>query len=613
MNVFYYQVALLKSPLSALTYCSTEALDVGRVVEVTLSKRTLQGVVLEEVSKPSFECSLITLTCNAFFSPKTLELARFIAEYYVCSLGEALGLFVPFGEKSLHVNVTLKTDIVLSSEQTKAYEFALAHDASLLFGDTGSGKSEVYMKLFEQTIASGKSALFLMPEIGLTPQMKNRLKAHFGSHVAIWHSKISAKKKAQILHDVNLGHIKILAGTRSALFLPLKNLGLIVVDEEHDESYKSSSRPRYNAKDLALLFGQKMGVRVLLGSATPTLSSFFKVPYFRLKGTFFDSSSHIAYDEGEHGLSESVLCSIHKALAAQRQVVVFLPTRANFKYITCKACGSNVECPFCAVGMSLHVSSHALKCHYCNYTEVIPKACPKCGCEEIVANRMGTAEVSSKLQEHFKTHVVGQFDRDEVRTEKQLNAILSAFKEHRIDIMVGTQMLSKGHDYHDVGLAVILGIDALLGMSDFRAREKTLALVKQIAGRSGRKGYGEVLIQTKNASFFKGYIDDFEDFLNDELAYRKGLYPPFKKMLRLMASHAKEEKAKAMIESVALMASHFSLVEVVGFGKSSIGKIAGKYRYELLARSDSSKALLEFAHSVKPYHVEVDIDPLSFS
>jgi len=611
--VFYYQVSLLKSPLSPLTYRSTEPVTTGSVVELTLNGKMLRGVILEEVEKPLFECSLMVLTCNAFYPPKTLELAKFISEYYVCSLGEALSLFTPATHKALHVSKEVVTHIVLSREQQKAYDFALSHKASLLFGDTGSGKTEVYMKLFETVIEQGQSALFLMPEIGLTPQMKSRLKKHFGTHFAIWHSKITHKKKADILSKIQNGELSIIAGTRSALFLPLNNLGLIVVDEEHDESYKSSSRPRYNAKDLALLFGQKLGVRVLLGSATPTLSSFHKVPYFRLKGTFFDSSNLISFDEGEHALSAMVLHAIEKALRAQRQVVVFLPTRANFKYITCKDCGSNVECPFCAVGMSLHGNAHALKCHYCNYTEAIPKVCPKCGCEDIVANRMGTAEVSSKLQEYFKAYVVGQFDRDEVRTEKQLDTILAAFNERKIDIMVGTQMLSKGHDYHGVGLAVILGIDALLGMSDFRAREKTLALVKQIAGRSGRKGYGEVLIQSKNASFFKHYLEDFEGFLKDELTHRKGLYPPFKKMLRLMASHIKEEKAKVWIETANSRAKQFKGVEVVGWGKASIGKIAGKYRYELLARSDSSRALLEFAHHVKAHGIEIDMDPLSFS
>lgn len=588
-------------------------LQIGVIVEVPLSKRTTQGVVIAEVEKPSFLCEVILSPYKEFHPLKTLELARFISEYYVCSLGEALSLFVPYSQHTLKVNETISTAIHLSSEQQKAYDFITAYSASLLFGDTGSGKTEIYMKLFERVINEGKQAIFLLPEIGLTPQMKNRLKHHFGIHVAIWHSKISAKKKEQILNDLAGGKISIIAGTRSALFLPLAHLGLIVVDEEHDESYKSGNRPRYNAKDLALLFGQKLGCKVLLGSATPTLSSFQKLHTFRLKGTFFDSRSHIMYDDSEHGISFTMTQAIQKALNAQKQVIVFLPTRANFKYITCKSCGAHVECPFCSVGMSIHHNMNALKCHYCNYTEVIPKVCPKCGHDEIVATRMGTAEVSQKLSEHFKEYVVQQFDRDEVRTEKQLASILSDFNEHKIDIMVGTQMLSKGHDYHGVGLAVILGIDALLGMSDFRSREKTLALVQQIAGRAGRKGYGEVLIQSKNSDFFKQYLSDFEQFLKDELVFRKGLYPPFKKMLRLMSSHVKDDKAKALIEKVALIAQSFPQVEVVGYGKANISKIANKYRYELLARSDSSKALLEFAHAVKLLHVEADMDPLSFS
>ncbi|WP_263833236.1 primosomal protein N' [Sulfurospirillum oryzae] len=611
--MFYYHIALLKSPLSPLTYQSEQMLQVGTIVEVTLSKRTTQGVVIASVEKPEFECESISLTCKIFYPQKTVELARFIAEYYVCSLGEALSLFVPYSQNALHVKESIATDIKLSDEQQKAYDFIEAQKASLLFGDTGSGKTEIYMKLFEKTINEGKQAIFLLPEIGLTPQMKNRLKHHFGTRVAIWHSKISAKKKEQILSDLEEGKVSIIAGTRSALFLPLSHLGLIVVDEEHDESYKSGNRPRYNAKDLALLFGQKLGCKVLLGSATPTLGSFHKIPTFRLKGTFFDSQSYIMYDDGEHGLSYKMTEAIQKALNAKKQVIVFLPTRANFKYITCKSCGANVECPFCSVGMSIHHNMNALKCHYCNYTEVIPKVCPKCGCEEIVATRMGTAEVSQKLTEHYHEHVVQQFDRDEVRTEKKLSEILSDFNEHKIDIMVGTQMLSKGHDYHGVGLAVILGVDALLGMSDFRSREKTLALVQQIAGRAGRKGYGEVLIQSKNSDFFKQYLSDFEQFLNDELVFRKGLYPPFKKMLRLMSSHVKDDKAKELIEKVALIAQNFPQVEVVGYGKANISKIANKYRYELLARSDSSKALLELAHAVKLLHVEADIDPLSFS
>ena len=613
--MFYYLVSILKSPLAPLTYVFDECVCNGSMVEISLLGRIVDGVVLQEVAKPSFACEKIITLQDTFYLPKTLELAQFVADYYVCSLGEALSLFTPFQKKTVSFikPTPLSLDITLSFEQQSAYTFALSNDASLLFGDTGSGKTEVYMKLFETVLNEGKQVIFLVPEIGLTPQMKQRLKEHFKERVAMWHSKISSNKKAKILEALAEGKISIVAGTRSALFLPLKHLGLIVVDEEHDESYKSSSRPRYNAKDLALLFGQKQGAKVLLGSATPSLTSFYKLPYFRLRGTFFEASSHVMYDESDENITPLIVDSIQKALNAKKQIIVFLPTRANFKYIACKACGANIECPFCAVGMSLHKHAKLLKCHYCNYTEAIPKVCPKCAHEDIVATRMGTAEVSERLQEYFKNAVVQQFDRDEVRTEKQLETILTAFNEHKIDIMVGTHMLSKGHDYHGVGLAVILGIDALLGMSDFRAREKTLALVKQIAGRSGRKGHGEVIIQTKNKHFFQQYLDHFEVFLNDELAHRKGLYPPFKKMLRLMVSHKNEQKAKEMIEQIYHISMGFKAVEIVGFGKATIGKIAGKYRYELLARSSSSKALLELAHSLKVYRVEVDMDPLSFS
>ncbi|MDD3342974.1 MAG: primosomal protein N' [Sulfurospirillaceae bacterium] len=611
--MFYYLVALLKSPLEPLSYQSDESYAFGTLVHVTLNHKEVQGVILEHVSKPVFACERILAQCEGFFSKETLDIARFIAEYYVCSLGEALNLFIPSLKSAPHITQDIPIDITLSVEQQKAFAFIQSHPTSLLFGDTGSGKTEIYMKLFEQCIYEGKQAIFLLPEIGLTPQMKNRLKHHFGFRVAIWHSKVSAKKKSAILEGLSNGTISIIAGTRSALFLPMAHLGLIVVDEEHDESYKSSSRPRYNARDVALLIGKKQAVKVLLGSATPNLSSFYKIPYVRLKGTYHASQNSFFYDDNHNELSNTVMERIAKTLASHQQVVVFLPTRANFKYVTCKECGSNIECPYCSVGMSLHQSAHALKCHYCNYTEVIPSVCPKCGCEEIIATRIGTAEVSARLSAYFSDKVVQQFDRDSVTTEKKLTEILERFNAKEIDILVGTQMLSKGHDYHGVGLAVILGIDSLLGMSDFRAREKALSLVQQIAGRAGRKGEGEVLVQTRNMDFFKTYLSDFEQFLKDELPYRQHLYPPFKKLVRLIVTHVKEEKAKALIEKVNEHASHFTSVEVVGFGKSTIGKIANKYRYELLARSDSTKALLELAHSVKPLHVEADIDPLSFS
>lgn len=609
----HYLVSLLNSPLSPLTYTYEEELKQGNIVEVTLNKKSRLGVVLSKTEKPEFTCNDILSVKDEFFCEDTLSIAKFISEYYVCSLGDALNLFVPMQKNSLHVEVSLKTNITLSTEQQSAYEFIQKHDRSLLFGDTGSGKTEVYIKAIEETINSGKKAIFLMPEIGLTPQTKKRLKDAFGNRVGLWHSKVTKKRKEEILKALHVGELSVIAGTRSALFLPVSNLGLIVVDEEHDDSYKSNQRPRYNARDLVLLFGKRKNAKVVLGSATPSLGSFKNLPKFRLKGTYFPSTKAIYFEHANNELSNPMIEKIAEHLEKNSQVIVFLPTRANFKYIACQECGEKVLCPFCSVGMSLHVNSNALKCHYCNFSQAIPKECPSCHSTNMHSNRIGTAEVTKRLQELFPTKVIEKFDRDEITTQKKLNTKLKDFNEKKTDVLVGTQMLAKGHDYHGVGLSVIIGIDTILNLPDFRARERAMSLLLQVAGRSGRKGLGEVYIQTQNREFFEEFFGDYEAFLNDELHFREEIYPPFRKLLKVLVSHIKDEKASQIMSEVEKITHHFPEVEVVGYGKANIEKIANKYRYNMLLRSSNTKELLRFAHSCRHLHVEIDIDPLSFS
>jgi primosomal protein N' (replication factor Y) len=505
------------------------------------------------------------------------------------------------------------TNITLSDEQKKAYEFILKNQTTLLFGDTGSGKTEIYMKVFEQMIMEGKSAIFLMPEISLTPQMQKRLKNHFGDLVAIWHSKVSKKKKEQILEGLADGSIKIVAGARSSLFLPLPNLGLIVVDEEHDDSYKASNRPRYHARDTAIYMGQVLKAKVLLGSATPSLTSYHKFPHFRLKGTFFDGSKKIEFIKPSDEISPVIFEALGATLESDSQAIVFLPTRANYKYLTCFSCGKYVECPFCSVGLSIHLERNALRCHYCNYLERIPKECPTCKSEALKSNRIGTAQVTSELSSMFKDKTISKFDRDEITTESKLKKVLKAFNDKEIDVLVGTQMLSKGHDYHDIKLVVILGIDSILAMADFRSRERALSLLLQVAGRAGRKGEGRVIVQSSNAEFFSHYLGDYETFLKDELEYRKELYPPFKKLMKLLVSHKNKYKAKETLEKLQLLLEGVRDVEVVGFGEAPIGKIANKFRFVVLLRSHSAKALLQVGKLCNITNVEIDIDPVSFS
>ena len=609
----YYLISLLNSPLAPLTYVYDEDLKQGNIVEVALNAKSRLGVVVSKTDKPEFKCNKILHIKDEFFDETTLSLGKFISDYYVCSFGDALNLFVPFKKNPIHVDINLSTGITLSGEQQQAFDFLDKHNKSLLFGDTGSGKTEVYIKLIEKQVNSGKKVIFLMPEIGLTPQIKKRLKDAFGDKVGLWHSKVTKKKKEEILKALHVGEICIIAGTRSALFLPLTNLGLIVVDEEHDDSYKSNQRPRYNARDLALLFAKRRDAKVILGSATPSLESFKNLPRFRLKGTYFSSKKTIYFEHANNEFSSPMIEKIKEHLEKKSQVIVFLPTRANFKYVACQGCGEKVLCPFCSVGMSLHVSANALKCHYCNFAQAVPKVCPSCSSSSMHSSRIGTAEVAKRLQEIFPDKSIEKFDRDEIKTQKKLNQKLKDFNKKEIDILVGTQMLAKGHDYHGVGLSVVIGIDTILNMPDFRARERAMSLFQQVAGRSGRKGEGEVYIQTQNREFFEEFFGDYEAFLNDELHFRKEIYPPYKKLVKVLVSHKSDQKASEIMREVVKITHSFKELEVVGYGRANIEKIASKYRYNMLLRSSSIKELLRFSHSIKHLHVEIDVDPLSFS
>ena len=613
--MFFYTVALLNSPLEPLTYKSEEKIQIGTLVEVSLQRRVklLKGVILEVVKKPTFRCVEITTITNNYYDQKMIDTASFIAKYYICSIGEALSVYTPFYQiEKITTKPDIKCEIKLSKNQQKAYDFIQENKTSLLFANTGSGKTEIYIKNIEKTLNQDKQALLLLPEISLSPQMEQRLTKVFGKSIAIWHSKIQKKAKATIIENLLNGTVKIIAGARSALFLPYEDLGLIIVDEEHDDSYKSAQKPRLHVKDLSIYIGKKYNTQVILGSATPSLSSFHKVPYFRLKETFYESTKKITFLDANLELNDTIINKIKETVKAQNQAIVFLPTRANFKYQICKECGVAVECPFCSVSLSLHKNQNALQCHYCNYTQAIPTTCPSCDNGKIESFRLGTAEVYEQLQAVFRDKTVAKFDRDSIKTNTVLKKTLKQFNDHKIDILVGTQMLSKGHDYHNVTLAVVLGIDSILNMTSYKVREKALSLLIQIAGRSGRKGFGEVLIQTKNKDFFHNYLEvsDYEDFLKDELKTRTNLYPPYKRMARIIFSHKNAFIAKKEMDHYVHLLHNQKEVELIGFGECNIFKIANNYRYEMLLRSDYVSKLLTILHNMKSPLISIDMDAI---
>ena len=632
MNIFYYQVTLLKSSAPILTYHFKESLNIGQCVYVPVHSKIKQAVILKEVEKPTaFETSEISEVLKTYYSDKQMEIAKFIATYYFSSFGEALALFMPrrvrlpshrqneiSNDEKLEISLNGAMAIApyalptLSTDQQKAYNELLKKDKALLFGVTGSGKTEIFISLMAKTIEEGKQCIFLMPEISLTPQMETRLKKYFGDRLAMWHSKLTKKKKEEILEKIYAGEIDVIAGARSALFTPLKNIGLIIVDEEHDDSYKSMMKPRYHARDMAVYMGAKLKAKVVLASATPSLSSYHKYDVVRLKKPFIETQKNYYFVEGTQ-LTNAMIKKLDANFRADEQSLLFVPTRGNFKYLYCKKCGVTHLCPYCSVGMALHRKARHLKCHYCNFTEAIRTVCTHCGHEPLTSERMGTQEVKEMIEHGIPDMVVEQFDRDSITTATKLKKALSRFENKESHLLLGTQMLSKGHDYANITLSVILGMDYMLGLGDYRARERAMSLLIQIAGRSGRAKSAEVIVQSANKDFFNLYLNDYEAFLKDEMFFVEDMYPPFVSLARILISHVKEEKASKTTLDTVTKLKEFEGIEIMGHGKAPIERIANKFRFNILLRCSSRKEMLRALYAVNNPAIEIDMDPVEFS
>jgi primosomal protein N' (replication factor Y) len=612
--LFYYDAALIGLKLAPLAYKSKIPIEIGAKVTVSLKGAAQEAIILNERDKPPFECEEIAAVSDELLPSAYLKTAKFIADYYICEIGEALTLFIS-AKKSEIEPITINAEIELNDRQQEAFAFINRPKPTLLFGDTGCGKSEIYMKLFESVLNANKTALFLMPEISLTPQIESRLKKRFGSLVALWHSKIGVAKKRKILAAIASGEIRVVAGARSALFLPMPNLGAIAIDEEHDESYKSSRTPRFNARDCAVVLAKELNIPIALGSATPSAVSFSRFERFRLKGQFFKEGARRFrfISSAIDAPSQEAIDALKETIKRGKQAIVFLPTRANFKYLVCQKCGESVKCPFCDVGMSVHSAKRALICHYCNAVLPIPRVCPKCASEELSANRHGVAEVAAILKEALPNAAIAQFDRDAIKSDADLRKTLTLFNDRKIDILVGTQMLSKGHDYHEVELSIALGLDRLLAQSDYRAHERAVSLLLQLGGRAGRKSEALVLAQTANSDRFAPYVEDYERFLQEEIAKRGTLYPPSVRLLRVVVSAADESKAQSRLEQIVQTLKTIDAVETIGYGACPIARIKNKYRFHVLLRSRSAKALIGAARLARGKWTDIEMDPLNIA
>ena len=614
----YYQVVLLKSSAPDFTYSFETLLSVGSIVRVPLKSTYKDGVIVTEVEKPDFDIVKIMFTSKNCYSDEQMDIAKFISEYYFSSFSEAISLFLPYPlRKSQRTEGISVVDSIkaptLTSLQQQAYNQLLKKDKALLFGVTGSGKTEIFISLMAKMIEEGKTSIFLMPEISLTPQMEKRLKVYFGDRVAMWHSKLTKKKKESILKGIENGNIRIVAGARSALFVPLSNLGLIIVDEEHDDSYKAMTRPRYHARDVAVLMGQKMGAKVVLASATPSMGSYHKYDVVKLDKPFVETKKKYAFVTGDK-LDHTMLNALHAHYKEGNQSLLFLPTRGNFKYLYCESCGKTHLCPYCSVGMALHRKFKHLKCHYCNFTEAIVDTCTQCGHQPLKSDRMGTVEAIEVIEEAIEGIQVEQFDKDSITTAKRLKDALGRFERGESQLLLGTQMLSKGHDYANITLSVIMGLDYILGLADYRARERAMSLLFQIAGRSGRAKEAEVIVQTGDPEFFQTYLRDYELFIKDELAFLEMAdYPPFVSLARILIAHKDEAKAAKITLDTVTKLKAFKDIEIVGSGKAPVERVANKFRFNILLRAKNRVPLLKALHSVDCREIEIDMDPVEFS
>ena len=511
----------------------------------------------------------------------------------------------------------------------------------LLEGITGSGKTEVYLQVAQHVLKQGKTVLFLVPEIALTPQMVRRVKSRFGEQTAVLHSGLSDGERYDEWRRIERGDVQIVVGARSAVFAPLDNLGLIIVDEEHETTYKQSDNPRYNARDVALWRGEYYQIPVILGSATPSLETRARAQrgvYERLtltqraggaklpKVDVIDMKDTLA-DGPETNFSAELKDKIADRLNKKEQIVLMLNRRGFSSFVMCRDCGFVPRDPNCNLAMTLHMDSHTLKCHYCGHEEPIPTVCPNCGSKRIRYYGTGTEKVAIELAELFPTARVIRMDQDTTRKKGSMDKLLEKFGRHEADILLGTQMIAKGLDFPDVTLVGVLNADTALGLPDFHASERTFQLLTQVSGRAGRaQKSGEVVVQTFNPQHYAivfAQQHDYEGFYHQEMRARHaGNYSPYYYTVQIQASHSDENQAALQMLQVArwLRAHVDQDVIVLGPSPKPIAKMRNRYYFQIILKfkqrdmvDNLLKTLQNRSQNSKgDLRLSIDREPVSF-
>lgn len=648
MKEFYYDIAPATRSyrgLESLTYSSSKQLKIGQVVKITLRSRSTLGVVVSSTSKPSFGVSSIEEFGPLVVLPKkSMQLWDWMRSYYPGSLGQLTQFFAPSLLASTTEPSAKKTSKhgskvnnlpALTKEQSKVIdEIGQPKNSQtfLLHGETGSGKTRVYIELAKQCQKRGESALILTPEISLTAPLKKQFDEVFGEeNVLSLHSNLTAKERRNVWARIIFNREpSVVIGPRSALFAPLPKLGLIVVDESHDQAYKEESNPYYYGLRVASKLAQLSNAVLIFGSATPLINEYFlasqkETPVLRMvkpaKQVTHKPQPPIIIDmtdksqQRRGALSQALIDQIKLALKQKRQVLLFLNRRGSARSILCHKCGWRSFCDNCDNGLIYHQDRHQLLCHTCGYRTKPPSTCPECGSSDILFKSPGTKAVQDDLVKLFPGHVVARFDKDNLvgeRMEQKYDQIASG----KIDILVGTQILTKGHDLPHLGLAAMLSADSSLEFPDYTSEERSYQLISQLKGRINRgHNPGQLVIQTyqpDSALIKQALSGEWHDFYSAQLAHRQQLnFPPFVHALKIEASKSTQAAAKTSINKVAEDLSGDSSLALIGPSPSYVEKRANKYRWQLIVTSKDRGKLTKVAEGISGSH-KAELDPLHF-
>lgn len=665
----YWSIAVDAPLHEPLTYLApkefADQLKRGLLVNVPLGKkRKVKGLLLAPTKTiPDVEIKPIQdIDLEYQALPESfLKWIEWLSQYYLHPIGSVMVSAYPPLLRTEKKRKSSRPPVVplipnqsppeMTPEQKQVFESirrSSGFSTHLLFGVTGSGKTEVYLRLLQETLAEGKQGLVIVPEISLTPQLVHRFAERFGDQIAVLHSQLTDRERTNQWWEMVEGRKKILIGARSALFCPLNNLGLIIVDEEHEPSFKQEEKLKYHGRDAAIMLGKFADCAVILGSATPSLESWKNAQEGKYKlqkmvsrvqeralptVEVLDLKTHAKSPALPYWMTSTLYQAMQETLAKKEQVALFLNRRGMAQVVLCPSCGYSHECPNCDITLTLH-GKHHLVCHYCDYHESFKLDCPSCKEGEMTPLGLGTELVETEIQKLFPESKVARADRDEIQTRQDLEELVREMESGETDILIGTQMIAKGLDFPKLNLVGLLLADVGFNLPDFRATERSFQLITQVSGRAGRhiksgESPGRVIVQTFNPehpSLLFAQKHDFESFAAQELLHRNPLnYPPYGKLTsfriqgtqlrrvqeaaRLLSKRAQQLKAKTPT---------YEPIEVLGPAEAPISKLKGQFRYYLLLKGLDHRTLNFFCHQVcgdlkwlpPGTRVSVDVDPL---